>query len=131
MTTYLDTSAAMKAIIAEPESNALRQTVDDLADTDDELVSSWLLHTELHCAATRRAEIPAAFVGQLLADVSLVDITREHLVIGASARWGLEAGDAIHVATALFLGVDQIITYDREMIDVLCRIGIPVLSPGA
>jgi len=51
---YLDTSAAMKLVIEEAESDAL---VDELAgEGERQLVSSWLLHTEMHCAAGRHPQ---------------------------------------------------------------------------
>lgn len=51
---YLHTSAAMKLVIEEPESAAL---VDHLVDPDLRLTASWLLHTEMHCAAGRHPEV--------------------------------------------------------------------------
>jgi len=51
---YLDTSAAMKLVLDEPQSEALAT---ELSGRDDRrLVSSWLLHTEMHCAAGRHPE---------------------------------------------------------------------------
>src|SRR5207248_2947121 len=56
---YLDTSAAMKLLIDEAESESLAAQLDAL-DSADRLVSSWLLHTELHCGVGRRPEILSA-----------------------------------------------------------------------
>lgn len=48
---HLDTFAAMKLIIEEKESEV---RVDELAGNEDRrLVSSWLLHIDMHCAAGR------------------------------------------------------------------------------
>ena len=48
---YLDTSAAMKLVLDEPQSEVLTA---ELAGWEDRrLVSSSLLHTEVHCAAGR------------------------------------------------------------------------------
>jgi len=59
MTTYVDTSAAMKLIVAEAESDAVAVYLDRKRRADhDGLVSSLLPYTELHCAANRRGEIP-------------------------------------------------------------------------
>lgn len=49
---YVDTSAAMKLVVEEPESAALA----DALSTDRQLVASWLLHTEMHCAAGRHPQ---------------------------------------------------------------------------
>ena len=51
---YLDTSAAMKLVVEETESTAL---VTALTDSSRRLAASWLLHTELHCAAGRNPAI--------------------------------------------------------------------------
>ena len=52
---YFDTSAAMKLLTAEAESEALREGL--ARDESRTVVASWLLHTELHCAAGRRPEV--------------------------------------------------------------------------
>lgn len=52
------------------------------------------------------------------------------MIRAAASRWGLRAADAIHVATALALECDAVITYDREMLDLLTSIGVRTLSPG-
>lgn len=49
---YLDTSAAMKLLVEEPESDALLSYL----MAGRRLVSSWLLHTDLRCAAGRHPE---------------------------------------------------------------------------
>jgi uncharacterized protein len=52
---YLDTSAAMKLLVEEPESAAL---ADELAASPDShrIVACWSLHTELHCAANQHPD---------------------------------------------------------------------------
>lgn len=127
---YLDTSAAMKALVAERESVPLGAMVDSVLAHGDELCSSWLLHTELHCAATRRAGLPSEETTALLGSIELFDISREHLMTAATSRWGLRAADAIHVATALAVECDAVITYDREILALLASIGVRTLSPG-
>ena len=52
--TYLDTSAAMKLLVDEAESDAL---LHELTTTARDLVASWLLHAELHCAAGRNPSL--------------------------------------------------------------------------
>jgi len=125
---YLDTSAAMKLVLDEPQSEAL---TGELAGQDDRrLVSSWLLHTEMHCAAGRHPEdIDLNAVGALNS-VSLIDLTRgDFLVAGTHAP--LRSNDAIHLAVALRVGADEIVTYDGELAERATAAGLPVLSPGA
>jgi predicted nucleic acid-binding protein len=50
--TYLDTSAAMKLLIDEAESDVL---VQQLTTTTRDLVASWLLHTELLRGSSTRS----------------------------------------------------------------------------
>lgn len=77
---YVDTSAAMKLIVDEVESAA---PVDALADR--RLVASWLLRSELHCAAGRHPDLVAvAAVNQVLDGVNLADITRGDLMAAGS-----------------------------------------------
>lgn len=125
---YLDTSAAMKLVLDEPRSEALSA---DLAGSDDRrLVSSWLLHTEMHCAAGRHShDVDLEAVRTMLDSVSLIDLTRGDL-LAAGTHAPLRSNDAIHLAVALRVGVDEIVTYDGELIERATAAGVPVLSPG-
>ena len=126
---YFDTSAAMKLLTAEAESEALRKIL--ARDESRTVVASWLLHTELHCAAGRRPDhIAPQDVNEILQRVLLVDLDRGTL-IAAGTHAPLRSNDAIHLAVAIRLSVDEMITYDRELADAASRAGIRVLSPGA
>jgi predicted nucleic acid-binding protein len=126
-TAYLDTSAAMKLIVDEAESEAL---VAELAGSSRRLAASWLLHTELHCAAGRNlAQISLESVSRVLDAVTLVDVTRGDLLI-AGTRAPLRSNDAIHLATALRLGADELITYDVELADAATAAGLLVTAPA-
>lgn len=125
---YLDTSAAMKLVLDEPQSDALTA---DLAGSDDrQLVSSLLLHTEMHCAAGRHPQdVDLEAVRTVLDAVSLIDLTRGDLLT-AGTHAPLRSNDAIHLAVALRVGADEIVTYDGELIEQATAAGLPVLSPG-
>ena len=125
---YLDTSAAMKLVLDEPQSEALTA---ELAGRDDRgLVSSWLLHTEMHCAAGRHPEdVDLEAVGAMLDSVSLIDLTRGDL-LAAGTHAPLRSNDAIHLAVALRVGADEVVTYDRGLAERAAAAGLPVLSPG-
>ena len=124
---YLDTSAAMKLLVEEAESAAL---VAELVDSSRRLVASWLLHTELHCAAGRNPSIirPEAITAVLDA-VALVDVTRGDL-LAAGTHTPLRSNDAIHLATALRIGVDEVITYDAELSRAAASAGLRVVAPA-
>jgi len=127
-TVYLDTSAAMKLVIEEAESDAL---VDGLAgEGDRRIVSSWLLHTEMHCAAGRHPrDVDLDAVRSVLDTVSLVDLTRGDL-LAAGTHAPLRCNDAIHLAVALRVGSDEIVTYDAELAARALSAGLAVRSPG-
>ena len=125
--TYLDTSAVMKLLIDEAESDAL---VRELTTTARDLVSSWLLHTELHCAAGRNPSLIESDAITIVLDaVTLIDVTRGDL-LSAGTHAPLRSNDAIHLATALRVGVDDVLTYDGELSAAAKRSGLRVLAPS-
>lgn len=128
MTSYLDTSAAMKLLVEEAESGALTAYLQSL--TVSEVVASWLLHTELHCAANRHPDdIDVAAVDVVLDTITLVDLTRGDLRTAGALPGRLRSNDAVHLAVALRVGADEIITYDSEL-DVAASVsGLAVARP--
>lgn len=123
---YLDTSAAMKLVVDEAESSAL---VEGLS-AGRRLVASWLLHTELHCAAGRHPDdVDLTAVHQVLDTVNLADCTRGDL-IAAGTHAPLRSNDAIHLAVAIRLGVDELVTYDDELAMAGRAAGLTVYAPG-
>jgi hypothetical protein len=124
---YLDTSAAMKLVVEESESAAL---VTELSDPSRRLAASWLLHAELHCAAGRNpAIISTEAITTVIDAVALVDVTRGDL-LAAGTHAPLRSNDAIHLATALRIGADEIVTYDTELARAAASAGIRVFAPS-
>ena len=125
-TAYLGTSAAMKLLVEEPESEAL---IRELTGSARRLAASWLLHTELHCAAGRNpAVVTVEAVTAVLDAIDLVDLTRGDL-LAAGTHAPLRSNDAIHLATALRLGVDEIVSYDNELSRAAAAAGVRVIAP--
>ena len=123
---YLDTSAAMKLVIEQTESEAL---VAALTDSSRRPAASWLLHTELHCAAGRHPAIIAIkAITAVLDAVSLVDLTRGDLL--AAGTHAPLSNDAIHLAAALRIGADEIVTYDDDLARAAATAGIRVVAPA-
>jgi predicted nucleic acid-binding protein len=124
---YLDTSAALKLLVEEVESDALARLVD--AEQPD-LVASMLLETELRRVAQRTTGLDQAMVTDFLDGVSLYDtppsIFREAGVLPGA---GLRSLDALHLASALRLGVDRVLTYDLRMTESCRQLGLVVLAP--
>ena len=125
---YLDTSAALKLLIEEPESPALAQTVDR---EQPDLVAGWLLETELRRAAQRLPALGMDVVSEFLAGVSLYEMPgslfREAGILHGET---LRSVDALHLAVAVRIGVDLVLTYDVRMADSARLLGLPVLSPA-
>lgn len=130
MICYLDTSAAMKLLVEEAESAAL---VAYLQSAEDErrLVSSWLLHTELHCAANRRPDdVDLDSVTIVLDAVTLIDLTRGDLLTAGTLPGRLRSNDALHLAVALRVGADVLVTYDVELAAAATTAGIVAVEPS-
>jgi len=126
---YLDTSAAMKLLVEEAESAALTSYVQSSAD-ERQLVASWLLHTELHCAANRHPnEVDLDSVGVVLDTVSLIDLTRGDMLTAGTLPGRLRSNDAIHLAVALRVGTDGMLTYDAELANAAGVAGLSVVQP--
>ncbi|MCO5301245.1 MAG: type II toxin-antitoxin system VapC family toxin [Candidatus Nanopelagicales bacterium] len=125
---YLDTSAALKLLIEEPESPALAQTVDR---EQPDLVAGWVLETELRRAAQRLPALGMDVVSEFLAGVSLYEMPgslfREAGILPGET---LRSLDALHLAAAVRIGVDLVLTYDVRMADSARLLGLPVLSPA-
>lgn len=130
MILYIDTSAALKLIVEEPESAALAEELTAAAARGDQLVSSMLLYTELHCAAQRRAQLPAELVNTVLSSINLVDVARADLMYAAALSGDLRSADAIHLATAIRLEADTLVTYDGELLTAAANAGLSVLAPA-
>ncbi len=132
MLVYVDTSAALKLLIEEPETSELAGYLDSLDKTRNTIVSSTLMYAELHCACQRRASsMEPVAVDRILAAMDLVDIERADLWRAARSGWGLRAADAIHLATALRAESDILVAYDKELLAAAHNVGLKAMSPGA
>jgi predicted nucleic acid-binding protein len=128
---YLDSSALVKLVVAEPESMALIERL----RTWPERVSSALALTELPRALERAAAGPAAHrrSREVMGRVALVDVDRRILAAAAAvAPRTLRTLDAIHLATALTVREDleAIVTYDRRLRAAAERVRIDVVAPA-
>lgn len=128
-TAYLDSSAGLKLIVDEPESEPLRTW---LAERPAR-ASSALFRTELLRAARRSMANRVARAREVIANVTLLAIDEPLLEIAAHLDPpALRSLDAIHIATALRLGdeLHALVTYDQRMIEAAERLGLPVASPA-
>lgn len=129
MAYYLDTSAAVKLVVREQGSAALRRWV---GSADSDLVGSDLVRTEL--IRTIRRGAPAALVQARAVLDTLVLLTLPSEVFERAATLEpsvLRSLDALHLAVAMQLGdeLDAIVTYDDRLASAAQGLGIPALSP--
>lgn len=130
MRLYADTSALTKLLKREAETATLREW---LADSRAELLSSALVITELGRVGLAYG-IPAASIAAVLQQLDMIRVTDE--VLSAAGRLPaapgrvLRALDAIHIASALTVGYDTVLTYDQAMTDAAVHHGLSVVAPG-
>jgi len=126
---YVETSAAAKLIIDEPESSRLAAHLDLAVDHDDGLLSSMLLETELRRLAVRTG-VGQAVVTRLLERFDLLEIDRSlYREAGLLPGPHLRSLDAIHVAAALRANADAMVTYDLRQADAADSVGLSVQTP--
>jgi uncharacterized protein len=125
---YLDSSAFVKLVLAEPETPALLASLEGAP----RLVASEILEVEV-LRATRRAGGDTGAAREQLAAVRLLPLggeirTRACALDPPSVR----SLDAIHLATALSLGgrLDSLYTYDERMQLAAREAGLDVRAPG-
>ena len=129
MIIYVDTSAVLKLVVEEKESAPAAQYFSAATSRNDRLVASMLLYTELHCAARRRG-FPGELVNTLLGGINLVDLARSDLMYAAAMPGRLRSADAVHLAAAIRLQADLLVSYDAELLAAAVDAGLNVLSPG-
>ena len=126
---YIETSAAAKLLVDEPESSRLAARLDCAVDSDDALLSSVLLETELRRLAVR-VDLAQIAVTHVLERFDLVEadrsVTRD---AGLLAGRHLRSLDALHLAVALRVAADVMVTYDHRQVDAAEAVGLPVLAP--
>jgi predicted nucleic acid-binding protein len=126
---YVETSAAAKLIIEEPESSRLAAHLDRAVDQDDGLLSSMLLETELRRLAVRTG-VAQSVVTRLLERLDLLEIDRSlYREAGLLAGPHLRSLDAIHVAAALRANADAMVTYDLRQADAADSVGLSIQAP--
>ncbi|MBA3717638.1 MAG: type II toxin-antitoxin system VapC family toxin [Actinobacteria bacterium] len=127
---YADSSALVKLILDEPERAALESYLKDGL----QLASSRLATVEVSRAVKVANGGPAGRVEaeSLLQRCFLVDVDDEILARAAElASRELWALDAIHLASAEYLGPKELIAYDSRLLRAAQSAGLRTASPGA
>lgn len=126
--TYVDSSAIVKLVVAEPESAALRRYL----SRRQPLVTSALARTEVARALMPSGTEAVARGAVVLQRIQSIRINERVLrEAGSMEPVELRSLDAIHLASARQLGpsLKQIVTYDERMADAATALGYSVAAP--
>jgi len=131
-TLYLDSSALMKLVRTEAESEALEQWLGER----DVLVTSVIGVVEVQRGIERYSDRETSRLRWEIAADRLRVIKVSEATIESAATVppaALKSLDAIHLATALVLKpeLDAFVVYDRRLAEAAMALGLPVSSPGA
>lgn len=129
---YLDSSALVKLVLPEAESEALLEYIRTAPDP----ATSAIAVVEVVRAARRASEDAAVEqrAREVVAGVNLIALSQSLLEDAAAASpRSLRALDALHLATARDLGADleAMVVYDVALADAARAAGIRVVAPAS
>ena len=133
---YLDSSAIVKLVVAEPETAALVETVRGRGLVTSEIALAEVPRAIRRVVSGRRRNEGQAVLAELqdvLEVLAYVPLDRALLVRAGSFREAyLRTLDAIHLASALAIETDigAFITYDERQAEALSVTGIGGLRPA-
>lgn len=127
MLAYIDTSAAVKLLVEEAETEALLQWENN---PEVVLVSTDILVVELGRFRVRYG-IEASAVDTVMANINVEHLTpADHKVAGNLPGQHLRSLDALHLRGAQVTGADVVVSYDDRMIAAAQFLGLTVIHPG-
>jgi predicted nucleic acid-binding protein len=136
MKVYVDSSALIKRAVAEAESETLEQVLERHVEAADALVSSTLAWIEISRALRARLDgqgqdVFTEAIGDALAGVAERAITPDVVSLARRIEPNvLRSLDAIHLATAVLLDVDAVLTYDERLAMAARHNGLAVSAPA-
>lgn len=127
-TSYVDASALVKLVIAEPESVGMERWYIEC----ERVVTSRIAIVETRRAVLRRAH-DAAHLEHVLDRIEVIALNpriADHAATIQPAT--VRTLDAIHLATALAAmpELDAFVTYDDRLADAARELDLPVVSPS-
>jgi uncharacterized protein len=128
---YLDSAAVVKLAHAEPESQALRDWLDERAETG--WISSVLVEIESFRALARHAPAAVARLHPVLDQIELIDLSpRVRILARAVQPVTVRSLDAIHLGTALHARpmLTSFVTYDKRLLDAAVTVGLSAIAPA-
>lgn len=129
---YCDSSALVKLVVEEAESEALDDWLSSRRGV--QLASSIIARTEVVLAVARYGDKWAAAATDLLATVAVieldVDLADEAARLGSP---GLRTLDALHLASALRIeqAITAFVAYDHGLAEAARSQGLRVVAPGS
>ena len=128
---YTDTSALMKLVREEAESEALSRWLADHAHVQTSVTTNLLGIVELHRAAARVSPEAVATATVLLARIDKRELTPTAVALASEMPPPrLRTLDALHIASAAELPeLRAFVTYDERMASAAEGYGLPVVSP--
>lgn len=123
---FLDSSALVKLVVEEPETDAL---IAFLGTPRSHVLISELAIVEVGRAARRFGADPSS----ALAECEVILLRTEQLVAAMTIEpTGLRTLDAIHLAAAWSVSdhLDAFVAYDRRLLDAARALGLSVAAPG-
>lgn len=128
---YLDSSALVKLVLAEPETPRLKEYLEQ--NRSARYFSSMLAHAEVLRAVRPAGPLAMGVARRVLAACYLVDVTRSILERAGvlDAGINLRTLDAIHVVTASVAEerLRAVVTYDLRMAKAVEAMGFVVQAP--
>jgi predicted nucleic acid-binding protein len=125
---YLDSSALVKLVVAEPESAALRRYL----AAEPDRVSCMLARVEVYRAVRDHGSMAVTRARRLLQRLHLVPLDDELLEAAAALDPRVPRSlDAIHLAAAQLFGgeLTALVTYDRRMAAAAGLLELTVAAP--
>lgn len=128
---YLDSAAVVKLVHAEPESQALRDWLEERAETG--WISSVLTEIESFRALARYAPDVVSRLPAVLDQIDLIGLESRIRILAQTAKPAtIRSLDAIHLGTALHsrFELTSFVTYDKRLRDAAAAADLPVDSPA-
>jgi predicted nucleic acid-binding protein len=126
---YLDSSAIVKLVVSEPETNALR----DLLRSWPDRVSSVIARIEVERVARRIGGGTVRRARTVPSRMAMVELDEEVVHAAAAIEpTELRTLEAIHLATALSLGkhLGAVCAYDARIVKAAAVTGADVVAPA-
>jgi hypothetical protein len=128
---YLDSAAVVKLVHAEAESAALRDWLDERAETG--WISSVLTEIESFRVLARYAPDAMSRLPAVLDQIDLIGLEPPIRILAETARPAtVRSLDAIHLGTALHARqtLTSFVTYDKRLLDAALAAGLPADAPA-